>query len=376
MTELEQRSANGSMLRDGASPDDQVILSMVMEEIVQIMRGRGAILSLHDRGAYPVAVHYRSPAIGGKVYDAVVKDCTAAATALNNDEIKWLSTEGAVRVMIIPVACVPGHSRLRIAIVFDQLDDSVHEHAERVYRERRPFAVGFFRFWQLNRLHMRRYQALQAALDCTDIGVLLVDRVGQILFANQAADDILAEGDGLSKHGGALHATNLRDGVNLSAALSYISGGESPGTRKGPAKSPLLAFRRRQGQSLVATIIPARSGAIEARDVAATIYLVDPQLNLAKNLGPICQLFGLSPVETKLVCHLAAGDAIVDVAAKMRIKEQTARSYLKQIFIKTNTNRQTALVALMLSSLMRMKSDVVPEPLTEIGADVALAHCS
>jgi DNA-binding CsgD family transcriptional regulator len=37
----------------------------------------------------------------------------------------------------------------------------------------------------------------------------------------------------------------------------------------------------------------------------------------------------------------------------MHVTEQTARSYLKQIFVKTETNRQAELVRLMLTSSVR-----------------------
>ena len=50
---------------------------------------------------------------------------------------------------------------------------------------------------------------------------------------------------------------------------------------------------------------------------------------------------------------LANGNSLVDSAKAMHVTEQTARSYLKQIFVKTETNRQAELVRLMLTSSVR-----------------------
>jgi DNA-binding CsgD family transcriptional regulator/PAS domain-containing protein len=357
---------------DAVSRDDMIMLAAVIEEIVGILAGCGATLTLHDGGSFPPVTLYRSPGLADDKHKALLETSHGLRANLPSGELAWhLAADGATAV-VIPVERVAGHSRLIITVVAEQSDAEHRDRAERIYRDRRPFAIGYFRFWQLNRLNMRRYQALEAALDCTDIGIVLVDRDSHILFANRAADEILAAGQGLGKHQDSLRATNLGDSVNLSAALSHVVTGD--GCANATVKAPLLAFRRKGTTSLVATIVPARIQPIEPRDVAATVYIVDPSLNIVKSLAPLCQLYGLSPMETRLVCHLAAGEPISDAAAKMRIKEQTARSYLKQIFIKTDTNRQTALVALMLSSLMRIKSDVLQEALTEGAAAQALSR--
>ena len=75
---------------------------------------------------------------------------------------------------------------------------------------------------------------------------------------------------------------------------------------------------------------------------------------------PACKLYALTPVETRLACLLARGVSLAEAAEAMHVREQTARSYLKQIFLKTETKRQAELVWLMLKSSVRTVSDPLP----------------
>ena len=79
----------------------------------------------------------------------------------------------------------------------------------------------------------------------------------------------------------------------------------------------------------------------------AVIYLVQPSANAAHGLETLCGIHGLSRVETRLIVHLASGLAMAEAAGEMRIKIETARSYLKQIFGKVGVHRQADLMILM-----------------------------
>ena len=59
------------------------------------------------------------------------------------------------------------------------------------------------------------------------------------------------------------------------------------------------------------------------------------------------ELFGLTAAEARFAQLIASGDTVEEVAEKMGIKLTTARSKLAVIFSKTETRRQTKLVALL-----------------------------
>jgi DNA-binding CsgD family transcriptional regulator len=100
-------------------------------------------------------------------------------------------------------------------------------------------------------------------------------------------------------------------------------------------------------------VVPSDGVEAGSEGAAAAIYLFDPGQDLQLRLEPACRFYGLSPVETRLACCLAEGGSVVEAAERIRVREQTARSYLKQIFIKTATNRQAELVSLLLKSCIR-----------------------
>jgi DNA-binding CsgD family transcriptional regulator len=62
----------------------------------------------------------------------------------------------------------------------------------------------------------------------------------------------------------------------------------------------------------------------------------------------LAKTFHLTPSEAKLACIIARG-ASTDIAArKLKICRNSARSLLKSVFAKTNTHRQSELVALLM----------------------------
>jgi DNA-binding CsgD family transcriptional regulator len=60
-------------------------------------------------------------------------------------------------------------------------------------------------------------------------------------------------------------------------------------------------------------------------------------------------LFDLSPREAAIAATLAAGADLRQLAMMHEISLQTVRSHLKSIFLKTDTHRQSELVALLLN---------------------------
>lgn len=343
-----------------------------MAEISNLMGGEGTVLTLHPSDGEPPRLLFADRRLSEQVQSAILQQLTHGIRADFEDDQHFWREIGPNCLMVLPVEQLEGHGRLLISIFFEASDAEQRCAAEQLYRERRPFAIGFFQLWQHNRVLEQRAQSLESVLDHTAIGLMMIDRGGRLLFANQTAGEILAAGDGIGRSNGALRAVNLVDGVNLQAALSHAISSDREPAASGPVKAPLLAFTRKKGPPLIAAFLPAMSRGAEEGDVAAIMYLVDPQIDTEKMLTPLCRLYGLSPVETHLVCHLAAGETIASAAVQMHIKEPTARSYLKTIFIKTATKRQTELVVLMLSSLIRMKRDVLQEALTASGSARAL----
>lgn len=336
-------------------------LDCVFREIVELTGADGAILTMHPRDLPPTIVYVERQLREAGLDDACLEVFRVIDRPFVDGVGVWRSLADGGDLFLMPVQRTPGHSLLVIGVFFKRTDGKHREAVEQLYRERRPLAIGFFRLWQQNRVLQQRASALEAVLDRTAIGVILIARSGQIVFANETADEILAKADGLGRVGQYLRATHLADGVHLHAAFSHAMAGIEQEGGAASLRAPMLAFRRQRGHPLVASILAGAHLPIEANDVAAIMYVVDPNIDTEAALSPLCRLYGLSQVETSLVCHLASGETLAGAARAIHVKEQTARGYLKAIFIKTGTKRQLDLIVMMLSSLLRMKRGVKHE---------------
>lgn len=64
----------------------------------------------------------------------------------------------------------------------------------------------------------------------------------------------------------------------------------------------------------------------------------------------ICELFGLTPSESRLVALLAEGFSLQEAAQRLALSESSARTYSKKIFSKVGVSRQAELVSLVMKS--------------------------
>ena len=82
----------------------------------------------------------------------------------------------------------------------------------------------------------------------------------------------------------------------------------------------------------------------------AVIFVADTEKRALPSEDSISRLFGLSRAEARLVRKLAEGLRLEEAAEKCGITPSTARTYLKQCFQKTGTDRQAELVRLILTT--------------------------
>jgi DNA-binding CsgD family transcriptional regulator len=109
-----------------------------------------------------------------------------------------------------------------------------------------------------------------------------------------------------------------------------------------------IVVQRREKQPLIICVLPvdgvARNPFLGAR---ALLILTD----LARRPGPqqdiLATAFGLTPAEARLAAIIATGISLEKAAEDLGICHETARSQLKAVFAKTNTHRQSELVALL-----------------------------
>lgn len=194
-----------------------------------------------------------------------------------------------------------------------------------------------------------RSDAIAGALDQHDCGIFILGGDHEILHANRAAVAILERRGGLQLSRGKLRPPGYKDAVRFETAVDCVIDAHRAGGNS-RSKAMLLLLPRPDGaRRLAVTIAPARQHPMGplAKNAAAIILVEPADDRVNQGVESICQVYGLSPVENQLVCHLAAGLSVGDAATRMRVKVDTARAYLKQVFAKTGTHRQASLLQLV-----------------------------
>lgn len=198
----------------------------------------------------------------------------------------------------------------------------------------------------------------RAALDRCEMGVLLLGGEGTLIYASRAAQNLLDEGLAIRRAGSSIAACELMDAARLRVAIEHVSHG-AVGAR---ARMPMLTLQRgRNRRPLLVSIIAPERPALCDDDATAILYILDPESDSSRMQDGVMRLYGLSPVEAGLASHLVCGASLAEAAVALKIKEMTARSYLKQIFLKTGVNRQAALIRLLMASVIRLSPDVEPQ---------------
>lgn len=193
---------------------------------------------------------------------------------------------------------------------------------------------------RLARLEMQRGSDA-AMLNRLEHGALLVDAQARVLFANRAAEAMLADAGGVRLERGRLAARRGADSAALHRTIASASQGGSGG---------LLVIARDERPPLMLLVVPLRTetGWLAGDRPQAIAFIKDPERPAKLSLLGFAQHFGLTPAQAALSREIVQGDGVAAAAGRLGIAYATARTHLLQIFQKTGTARQTALVRLML----------------------------
>jgi DNA-binding CsgD family transcriptional regulator len=119
---------------------------------------------------------------------------------------------------------------------------------------------------------------------------------------------------------------------------------------QGEYESDALFLQRAGRPPLIVLIRPMES--TDLSQGGALVTIVEPAKRKLPTAEIIGKYFSLSPAEAELCEDLVAGLTLKEIATKSEKTEATLRSYLKNIFIKTNHSRQGTLISSILCALL------------------------
>jgi DNA-binding CsgD family transcriptional regulator len=194
----------------------------------------------------------------------------------------------------------------------------------------------------------RDSEALLAAFDQLVLGVVFLDGRMRVSYANQSAAELLGVAAGFAP----------------SESLASAAQDERTRALERLLRSERGEFRARvyphpeDGRPLQVLVTPfrwPRPDGIEQSRFARALFIGDPRQHTGDPIGVLHALFGLSRGETRLALLLLSGCSVEEAARLLRISVGTARGVLKQVFDKTDTNRQSGLVRLLLSGFGQVR---------------------
>lgn len=188
----------------------------------------------------------------------------------------------------------------------------------------------------------------EEALNRLSVGILLLASDRRIAFANRIAQDLLHRGDCIRSCGGRLVASDHSHGAKFAGVISqaaYQTGVQALRLDRGVGRRPLqilaMPLRPASGDSLIA-----------APKTNVMVVVVDPEATTAPSIETLNALYGLTAAEAHLVQRLLMGKRLEDCAKHAGISVNTARTHLKAVFAKTETDRQADLIRLLSWTLL------------------------
>ena len=180
-------------------------------------------------------------------------------------------------------------------------------------------------------------------LDTRRIGVLLLDRLGRVVEANDRARALLARREGLSLRHGRLVGVPPADadGVAglLDAACRRRCGGSMPITR--PQREPLVLYATPTEPTELPP--PADRG-------VARILLAEPFAAPPVNAQRVADALGLTPAQARVAAALASGGTAASIAAATHRTEAGVRWHIREALSRLRLSRQVDLVRVVLST--------------------------
>ena len=203
----------------------------------------------------------------------------------------------------------------------------------------------------------RRFSMLQAerdaaadALDRLPLGVILLNKAGEVILANRAASEIVNQADGLEIRQRRLIGASATQTAKLDRLIGQAAQtGAGAGIAHGGALALPRPSMRRPLAALVAPL-PGEGFALGPLRPAAVVFVSDPESSPRSPPEILSALYGLTAAEARLAWLVVTCDSLSAAAEQLGISIATARTHLRSIFNKTGARRQAELVALILRS--------------------------
>ena len=186
-------------------------------------------------------------------------------------------------------------------------------------------------------------------LDRLPLGVLLVDGRGRIITMNRAARQTVAKNDGLRADAARICRADVAAERDKLARL--IASATKRGAAKGAPVGAAMKLTRPSGKQALSVLVAPLTGTGQAAGSrrAAILYVRDPETRRGMPVRVLADAYGLTASEARLLGALLEGKRLEDAATQFGVSLNTVKTHLQSVFRKTDTQRQSELLSLVLT---------------------------
>lgn len=198
----------------------------------------------------------------------------------------------------------------------------------------------------------RTVEALYKATFAFDrflVGVVIVDEDGSVRLMNKEAERIVGENDGFGIVQGILKGTASKQTAKLHQAIEKAFEEEE--------LDEIVSFPRNSGGRPYLVLVPGQRFSTDERPDAVVLLVIDTEQRTKVSGDTLVRLYNLTPSETRVALMLIDGKRLDQIAEELEVAQTTVVFHLKNLFRKTETNRQADLVRVLLSVPLRTSGD-------------------
>ena len=177
--------------------------------------------------------------------------------------------------------------------------------------------------------------------------ILMIDGEKRIQLRNASAAALLARGDLVFEHKGALSCRDRDSDRRLSMAIGTLQPGSR--SREGLVERRTVWLCRPEGHGAAATLHLLRGEEDEGRAASVVMNVVDAGAAPAADPQVIALAYKLTSAEARLASMIAVGYSTAHCSRELAVKTSTLRSHLSAIYRKTGARGKADLVRLVLS---------------------------
>ncbi len=183
------------------------------------------------------------------------------------------------------------------------------------------------------------------ALDALDQGVLVLDRLGNVVFGNRRARAVLASEAGLRQSGTRLDIQGCTPRHLIMLIERVLSSGTPESLPAQCGEGPM------QHGITIRPLSPAQHELNQAMGLAQAdhvlVMFASPGQQRQASPRQLMQWFNLTPAEARLAHALLRGATLEQVQQDQGVKLTTLRTQLRSVLRKTGTERQQDLIRLL-----------------------------